>query len=167
MLPSVPSQTVTASGTAGNFSLSLPSIAEGKESAWILADVVSGDVATDAEVKAAIEVIAGQVRNRAWLLPSDGAPVHGAFHLVTLASSIVYPMVLHLGGVVNMLRGLRMLSSVWSLNDPPTSSHQLILPQKTMYHRNSIDLISSPMTPSEALHHPNNVGHVVLNIRES
>lgn len=69
MLLSFRSQTVTASGTAGNFSLSLPSIAEGKESAWILADVVAGDVATDAEVKAAVEVIAGQVRHRAWLLP--------------------------------------------------------------------------------------------------
>ena len=68
MLLSVRSQTVTASGTAGNFSLSLPSIAEGKESAWILADVIGGDVATDAEVKAAVEVIAGQVKHRLLVL---------------------------------------------------------------------------------------------------
>lgn len=62
MFCSVCSQTVTATGTAGNFSLSLPSIAEGEESGWILADVIGGDVATNAEVKAAVESIAGQVR---------------------------------------------------------------------------------------------------------
>lgn len=61
------SQTVTATGTTGNFSLSLPTVAEGEESGSILADVVGGNVATDAEVKAAVEVIAGQVRHCAWL----------------------------------------------------------------------------------------------------
>ena len=68
MVRSFFSQTVTATGTAGNFSLSLSTIAEGEESGRILADVVGGDVATDAEVKAAVEVIAGQVRHCAWLL---------------------------------------------------------------------------------------------------
>lgn len=55
-------QTVTATGTAGNFSLSLPSVTAGEESGWILADVVGGDVATDEEMKAAVEVIAGEAR---------------------------------------------------------------------------------------------------------
>lgn len=128
-LLSVPSQTVTASGTAGNFSLSLPSIAEGEESAWILADVVGGDVATDAEVKAAVEVIAGQVRNRAWLLPSNGAPVHGTFRFVTLGTFIVYSVVLQLVGVANTLRRFRLLSSVIvseqsTHKKPPAYSHK-------------------------------------------
>lgn len=51
---------MTATGTAGNFSLSLPTVSEGEASGWIQANVISGDVATDAEVKAAVEVIAGE-----------------------------------------------------------------------------------------------------------
>lgn len=54
---------MTATGTRGNFSLSLPTVSEGEVSGWIQADVISGDVATDAEFKAALEVIAGEASN--------------------------------------------------------------------------------------------------------
>lgn len=54
-------QTVTPSSDAeGSFSLSLS--ADGDTSASILADVANGNVATDADFKAALETIAGEVR---------------------------------------------------------------------------------------------------------
>lgn len=55
------SQTVTATETMGNFTLSLPSVTKGGESAWIQADVLTGDLATDDAVRAAVETIAGEV----------------------------------------------------------------------------------------------------------
>lgn len=52
-------QTVTATATSGNFSLSLSE--DGAESALILADVTGWNVATDEEFQAALEGIVGQV----------------------------------------------------------------------------------------------------------
>ena len=55
-------QTVTASSdAAGSFSLSLS--ADGDASALILANIASGNVATDVDFKAALEAIAGEVRS--------------------------------------------------------------------------------------------------------
>lgn len=45
----------------GSFSLSLPSVAEGEASAWVQADVLTGELATDDDVRAAVEAIAGEV----------------------------------------------------------------------------------------------------------
>lgn len=53
-------QTVTATETSGNFSLSLSE--GGDESAFILADVSGWNVATDEEFQAALEGIVGEVR---------------------------------------------------------------------------------------------------------
>lgn len=52
---------MTATGTMGNFTLSMPSAALAAESASIKANIWSGDVATDAEMTAAIEAVAGEV----------------------------------------------------------------------------------------------------------
>lgn len=53
-------QTVTATATSGNFSLSVSG--GDMESVLINADVTSGNVASDAEIKAALEGIVGEVR---------------------------------------------------------------------------------------------------------
>lgn len=57
-------QTVTATGTTGNFTLSLRGKAGVKHSGWIRANVFGGDVATNEEVKEVVEIIAGEVRTR-------------------------------------------------------------------------------------------------------
>lgn len=45
----------------GSFSLSLPSIAEGQASGWVQVDVLTGELATDDDVRAAVDEIAGEV----------------------------------------------------------------------------------------------------------
>lgn len=55
-------QTVTATATSGNFSLSLSE--DGAASAFILADVAGWNVATNEEFQAALERIVGEVRGR-------------------------------------------------------------------------------------------------------
>lgn len=51
-------------GTTGNFTLSLPGEAGVKQSGWIQANIFGGDMATNEDVKAAVEIIAGEVRMR-------------------------------------------------------------------------------------------------------
>ncbi|CAM9753273.1 unnamed protein product, partial [Hapterophycus canaliculatus] len=67
-------QTVTATATSGNFTLSL--WGDDVESAVILADVTGGDVATDAEFKAAIESIAGEVNVSSYNASYSGQQAH-------------------------------------------------------------------------------------------
>lgn len=54
-------QTITLTGTEGDFTLSLPAATKGSESPWIKADVINGDSSTNSEVEESIEAFAGKV----------------------------------------------------------------------------------------------------------
>lgn len=75
--PNTTLKTVTATSTAGNFSLGLPSFSEGVESGWISADVIGGKMSTNSEVANAVRLIAGEVsvaQDRFAMFASESCP---------------------------------------------------------------------------------------------